>query len=80
MRLHVKDSSSLESVALRRELSGKLQKQRGELIFVLFCFSARCKACKMSVHHKCRDNVPYCPGERVSIVQWDSFSRRLFNA
>ena len=28
----------------------------------------RCKACKMSVHHKCRDNVPYCPGDRVSIV------------
>ncbi|KAL9978747.1 hypothetical protein ACROYT_G016302 [Oculina patagonica] len=24
----------------------------------------RCKACKMSVHHKCRDNVPYCPGDR----------------
>lgn len=23
----------------------------------------RCKACKMSVHHKCRDNVPYCPGD-----------------
>ncbi|CAH3045244.1 unnamed protein product [Porites lobata] len=23
----------------------------------------RCKACKMSVHHKCRDNVPYCRGE-----------------
>lgn len=28
----------------------------------------RCKACKMSVHHKCRDNVPYCPGDRVSVV------------
>ena len=27
----------------------------------------RCKACKMSVHHKCRDNVPYCRGEIVSI-------------
>ncbi|KAJ7392259.1 hypothetical protein OS493_013638 [Desmophyllum pertusum] len=26
----------------------------------------RCKACKMSVHHKCRDNVPYCPGDRFS--------------
>lgn len=25
---------------------------------------ARCKVCKMSVHHKCRDNVPYCPGDR----------------
>ncbi|CAH3045253.1 unnamed protein product [Porites lobata] len=22
-----------------------------------------CKACKMSVHRKCRDNVPYCRGE-----------------
>lgn len=30
---------------------------------------ARCKVCKMSVHHKCRDNVPYCPGERNSKVQ-----------
>ena len=40
---------------------------------------ARCKACKMSVHHKCRDNVPYCPGDRVSNVQWDSLvSRRPF--
>lgn len=25
---------------------------------------ARCKVCKMSVHQKCRDNVPYCPGDR----------------
>lgn len=33
---------------------------------------ARCKACKMSVHHKCRDNVPYCPGDRVSVVKVDS--------
>lgn len=26
----------------------------------------------MSVHHKCRDNVPYCPGDRVSIVSVDT--------
>ena len=41
-------------------------------VFLLTGFvrqGVRCKACKMSVHHKCRDNVPYCPGDRVSVVQ-----------
>ena len=37
------------------------------LLLGLIRQGARCKVCKMSVHHKCRDNVPYCPGDRVSI-------------
>nr|XP_058949181.1 uncharacterized protein LOC131776985 [Pocillopora verrucosa] len=36
---------------------------------------ARCKVCKMSVHHKCRDNVPYCPGDRSSKGQSMRISR-----
>lgn len=36
---------------------------------------ARCKVCKMSVHHKCRDNVPYCPGDRSTKGQSLRISR-----
>ena len=28
----------------------------------------------MSVDHKCQDNVPYCPGDRVSAVTDDNDS------